>query len=241
MMQEVWKSPPSIGKPWLEVSNLGRVRRVDRLQPVFRMGKHQTRLIKGRLLKPSKDTRGRYMIGIGTGGEHKIKLLLILVAECFVENPNPKKLNMVFFKDENRSNCRADNLCWGSIVNYGENLSKNCKMKIPVGLFRPGAYDPFKTFKSIKDFADSVGYSKQRAFEAVKCGRFVREGATGFFVRKLKDSMFTKAWRAKLSSAHRRHHQMVKDGKIPPKPPVVFTDGSFMAEEVDITPKPVFS
>lgn len=181
------------------------------------------------------------MVGIGTGGEHKLKLLHILVAECFVENPNPKKLNMVFFKDDNRSNCRADNLQWGSISTYGENLSKNCKMKIPVGLFRPGAYNPFKTFQSIQDFADAVGYSKQRAFDVVKYDRFVREGATGYFVRKLKASMYTKEWCAKLSAAQRRHHQMVKDGKMPPKPPVVFTDGSFMAEEVDITPKPVFS
>lgn len=160
MMQEVWKSPPSIGIPWLEVSNLGNVRRVDHIQMVVRTGKNLMRRIKGRLLKPSKDTRGRYMIGVGQGGEHKLKLLHILVAECFVENPNPKKFSMVFFKDGNQSNCRAENLYFGSIKTKGENQSKNIKKVIPIGLFRLGEETPFKTFRSIREYADSVGISR---------------------------------------------------------------------------------
>lgn len=132
---EVWR--PVVGwEDLYEVSNMGRVRSVDRV-----CGTRHIQRKKGRLLK-LHDT-------IRTGGrrqdEHPYKWVHMcrnckpfrgsvhrLVAMAFVPNPKPTKYNQVNHKDENKSNNRADNLEWCDNrynCNYGSHIKRvveNC-------------------------------------------------------------------------------------------------------------------
>ena len=69
--KEIWKSPPSLNKWWVEVSNLGRVRTLDHESTFTRFSKKQCRISYGRIKKLSKDTRGRYQVEI----DKKMKLV----------------------------------------------------------------------------------------------------------------------------------------------------------------------
>lgn len=51
----------------------------------------------------------------------------ILVAEAYVNNPNPKEYTIVMHKDNNKSNPNADNLQWGTV-------SQNTKQAFDDGL-----------------------------------------------------------------------------------------------------------
>lgn len=132
---EVWK--PVVGWEELyEVSNIGRVRSIDRV-----CGTKHIQRKKGRLLKQHNTIR--------TGGrrqdEYPYKWVHMsrnckpfrgavhrLVAMAFVPNPNPTKFNQVNHKDENKSNNRADNLEWCDNrynCNYGTHVKRaieNC-------------------------------------------------------------------------------------------------------------------
>ena len=113
--KEIWKSPPSLNKRWVEVSNLGRVRTLDHEIEFVRLGKKQTRFSIGRIRQGLIcDSRGRTQVPITSSDGLEQPFLHRLVAECFVPNPHPDEYDMVFFKDGNAKNCRASNLEWGS-------------------------------------------------------------------------------------------------------------------------------
>ena len=80
-----------IPNTYAEVSNYGRVRDTRR---------------EGRFYKISTDGA----VKIATNGNTLQKRVHILVAEAFI--PNPHHYSRVMFKDNNRRNCRADNLIW---------------------------------------------------------------------------------------------------------------------------------
>ena len=52
---EVWKSPPSLDCPRMEVSNLGRVRTIPYVRHFLRFGEPRTCRIEGRVIKCAKD------------------------------------------------------------------------------------------------------------------------------------------------------------------------------------------
>ncbi len=105
-----------------EVSNMGRVRSLDRttIQGVK---------IKGRILSTfkqkicAKNNPNPYlMLQLNCDGRSKTYPVHRLVAMAFVTNDNPDKNTEVNHLDENRSNNRADNLSWCSHadnINYG--------------------------------------------------------------------------------------------------------------------------
>ena len=115
--KEVWASPPSLNIPYLEVSNLGRVRVLEHDVVYLRKGKPQIVRRQARLLRCTFDTRGRYFLP-GRNSYPKTSLVHRLVAECFVPNPNPEQYKFVFFKNGDVSDCRASNLAWGSKAHY---------------------------------------------------------------------------------------------------------------------------
>ena len=114
--KEIWKSPPSLDCPRVEVSNLGRIRSLPYDRNFVRLGENRTNKCKGKIFKGSVDSRGRRVIGGGTFKKSlcgKSFLVHRLVAECFVPNHRPKEYDMVFFKDLDVKNCKASNLEWG--------------------------------------------------------------------------------------------------------------------------------
>jgi hypothetical protein len=127
---EIWKSckeAPGV----LEVSNLGRVRTIERASRVYgrmRNGTVQGEFVqirRGQLLKPCKARHGYYEIAIQINGKRTKFRVHRLVASNFVDGYFPGAT--VDHVDGNKENNRADNLEWVS-------LSENTRRQWETGL-----------------------------------------------------------------------------------------------------------
>lgn len=94
-----------------QVSNLGRVRSLDRVSVFHQSGRKVSRPIKGKLREPA-DRLGYETVHLNREGKPKAMQVHRLVAEAFL--PNPENLPFVLHWDDDRKNNRADNLRWGS-------------------------------------------------------------------------------------------------------------------------------
>ncbi|UUV46937.1 HNH endonuclease [Bacillus phage vB_BanS-Thrax5] len=104
---ETWKE--IIGYEGLyEVSNLGKVRSVDRL--IYRNGNPIMR--KGKELSQHKRQNKYFTVSLSKDGKQKTHTIHRLVAIAFVDNP--KNLPVVNHKDTNKENNRFDNLEWAT-------------------------------------------------------------------------------------------------------------------------------
>lgn len=105
-MREEWKKIKDF--PDYEVSNLGRIRSVDRYKPYA----HGLRLVKGQILKPRPNVkRGGYMyIVLSKQSHHYGFKVHRLVAEAFI--PNPEHKPQVNHIDCDVANNKSDNLEW---------------------------------------------------------------------------------------------------------------------------------
>lgn len=119
-MNEIWKDVKGY-EGLYQVSNLGRVKSLDRID-------RKGRLRKGRILKPSSNGRGYLNVCLTVDNiPHTIKVHR-LVAEAFISNPD--NLPQVNHKDEIKTNNHADNLEWCTAEynsNYG---SRNVRMGV---------------------------------------------------------------------------------------------------------------
>ena len=108
-MEEIWR-PIKEYEGYYEVSNLGRVRSIDRV--VVDTVRNCERLLKGKVLIQRDNGNGYKNVTFCK--EHKLynKYVHRLVAEAFL--PNPDNLPQVNHKDEDKSNNRVDNLEWCS-------------------------------------------------------------------------------------------------------------------------------
>lgn len=168
--KEVWRNPASLHTPWIEVSNMGRVRTLPHKVQVVRLGKKSEMQISGKIRALSRDTRGRAQCHIKVG-RGKVKGFLVhrLVAECFV--PNPKRYKDVGFKNTISYDCRADNLIWlGS--------REHCRIKaLSSALYKIVVKDG-KTIKGIfngcTEAGRHIGVRKQAVWMALKRGRKIK-------------------------------------------------------------------
>lgn len=113
-----------------EVSNLGRVRSLDRW--VNHNSKGDKKYRKGRVLKPAPNKKGYLMVVLCKDGKMKTYLVHRLVAEAFI--PNPQSLPQVNHKDEDKtnnfvcmSNIEESNLEWCTYeynINYGTHTER---------------------------------------------------------------------------------------------------------------------
>lgn len=109
---EEWR--PVVGfEGHYEVSNLGRVRSLDRPIPVRRPGAvTHYRPIRGRMIRLCLDTRGYLVLGLSKDGVRITGIVHLLVLEAFVGPPPPghecRHLNGV------KTDARLVNLRWGT-------------------------------------------------------------------------------------------------------------------------------
>lgn len=227
-VREVWKSPPSLDCPRMEVSNLGRVRTKPYVRHFLRLGEPRTCRYEGRDLKCAKDTRGRYFLQgscIKTSMKRRNFLLHRLVAECFVKNPKPDEYDMVFFKDGDLGNCKAENLVWGCRRDRDYMLrGKHCKYIVDV--FSCG--ERIGSFRGGSECARALGCTKQAVNRALWNGTLC-QGC----VLEMRDVEEENIGRSIEEARKEYEHSlgyMFMD--IP--------DAVYSQQKIDITPKAVF-
>lgn len=105
-----------------QVSNLGRVRSLDREIDYINNGTSTKMHIVGRILKARPDRDGYPRVSLKFGQKVKLAGIHRLVAQAFL--PNPNNLPCVNHKDYHRDNNCVDNLEWCS-VDYNNHYSEN--------------------------------------------------------------------------------------------------------------------
>lgn len=124
---EVWK--PIMGYEGLyEVSNLGRVKSLDRL---IKTGRGGLQFREGTILKSKLDKYGYPNLGLYKNGVGKFFTIHRLVAMHFISNPD--NLPQVNHKDEDKTNNCVENLEWCDAKynnNYGTRNERNSNVQI---------------------------------------------------------------------------------------------------------------
>lgn len=187
-MKEKWM-PIKSYEGWYEVSDLGRVRSVDR---VVRYKDGRTYEYSSKLIKHKADKRGYPYVGLNKAGKKTAKRVHRLVAETFL--PVRDKSLEVNHIDGNKNNNKLSNLEW---VTSSENTLKGYEL----GLFEKtreaarlraknnsdfNRSKPTKVtniitgeewdFPSVKEASEAFGYKKNTFNEAMRvrggiCGR----------------------------------------------------------------------
>ena len=112
MKREIWK--PVVGfKGLYEVSNLGRVRSVDRVGISFWRGRNIHRKLHGKILSPWIGSKGYLSVVIANDDKIRIiRKVHSLVLEAFI-GPRPEGYECRHLDDVPDNN-RLSNLCWGT-------------------------------------------------------------------------------------------------------------------------------
>lgn len=116
--KEIWKTVE--GYPGYEVSNFGRVRSVDRIDP---HGGYRPRKLKGRLLKQKIQESTGYSSVSLCGRTFRVHRL---VATAFCGRDRLKAARCVRHLDHDKLNNHASNLCWGS---YKDNAQDTARVR----------------------------------------------------------------------------------------------------------------
>lgn len=107
---ELWK--PVVGYEGLyEVSNMGRVRRLDTIIG----GPHGRRVWRGRVLRPHFARDGRACVSLGRGGKQTTRRVHVLVAAAFL-GPRPEGADVCHY-DGDASNNIVGNLRYDTRAN----------------------------------------------------------------------------------------------------------------------------
>lgn len=154
-MKEIWM-PIKGYEGYYEVSNLGRVRGVDRTRkgPYGKIAR-----VAGMILSPKKNSTNDYLlVGLRKDGVQKTHLVHRLVAEAFI--PNPLGLPEVNHRDENPQNNISDNLEWCDRFynnHYGSAIDRRSRTRgIPVSQYTLDG-ELVATYWSAREAARALG------------------------------------------------------------------------------------
>lgn len=152
---EIWK--PVVGyETFYEVSNLGRVRRLDKIVTAkSRWGGFREFFIKGKILSGSNYSNDYKFIPLCKNGTVKPQMIHRIVATAFI--PNPENKPQVNHIDGNKKNNRVDNLEW---VTQSENMIHAAK----IGLVKnKGGENPYARSVILVKNGHSLYFKTQRA------------------------------------------------------------------------------
>lgn len=120
--KEKWKAVKGY-KGFYEVSDIGRIRSVDR---IIKYADTVSQLKRGRLMNPVKNTKtGYWQVMLCRDGKRRLYAVHRLVAEAFLTNPFDYE--EVRFRDGNKDNCAAQNLMWWSANRVSNIIRKTDK------------------------------------------------------------------------------------------------------------------
>ena len=161
MMEELWKDIEGYEGIY-QVSNMGRVRSLDRIVPALnRMtGEVQDYFRRGKVLKQTKVFGGYLAVGFIVRSEGKRENCFVhrLVAKAFV--PGYREDLDVNHKDEDKTNNRADNLEWVTRqenINYGTGKWRRHKFNARQVQQLTMDGKPVATFPTIAEAARQTG------------------------------------------------------------------------------------
>lgn len=150
-MKEEWR--PVVGyEDAYEVSNLGRIRSVDRMVSTSNRWGGFTKNIKGKIL--SQSGRAGYRSVCLSSGSHKTHNVHILVLTSFV-GPAPDG-HVCCHGDGNKENNRVDNLRWGTV-------KENCADTVRHGNSMRGEKNHTARLNTEKVIAIKTLYNKTKA------------------------------------------------------------------------------
>lgn len=158
---EIWKDIKGY-KGWYQVSNIGRVKSLDR-KIIDSMGRIYS--YKGKLLKLSLTHDGYLYVSLAKNGNARSRTINNLVAEAFI--PNPSNLPEVNHKDEDKLNNKVSNLEWCTRkynINYGTGIQKRSKSNS--GKNNPNFGKPRSS--EVKNKISMANKGKTRSKEAIE-------------------------------------------------------------------------
>lgn len=171
-MLEVWKDIQGYEGVY-QVSNLGRVRSLDRRVSHPKGGK---RFNKGQIIKPGINLQGYLFVQLSIGSKICTKRVNRLVAEAFI--PNPENLPVVNHKDKNRVNNSVDNLEWCT-VKYNNRYSR---AKEVLQFDKNGNF--IAAWDAVTDASRATGINKGNI---VQCCKGKRHKTAGGYIWKYKE------------------------------------------------------
>lgn len=182
MEKEIWKDVPGY-EGLYKVSNLGRLYSVRKYS--------RGRVFGGHIMSLRFDKRNRCTIGLRKNGKIKNISFPRLVAQAFIENPNPLLYTEVNHLDENPKNNNVSNLEWCTHkynCNYGTRI-KRIKDKQNIGVLQYTLDGHFiAEYNSMHDAAQSI---KADAGHICDCCLGNRSYAYGYFWRYKDNDKYT--------------------------------------------------
>ena len=143
-----------------QVSNLGRVKGLDRLVDT-NINNVNRRINKGKLLKPQFNNKGYKRVNLCKNGNKNQAFVHRLVAEAFI--PNPNNYPVVNHKDENPKNNCVENLEWCDVKynsNFGTRNQKVAKHRCKPVLQFTKEGELVKEWDSAKEASLKAGFNK---------------------------------------------------------------------------------
>lgn len=162
-MKELFKKVVFRNKTWdaYEVSNLGVVRSVDRINSFIgknQSGSYETKqMIKGKILVAMTDKGGYQYVNLSKNGKYISAKVHRIVAETFIENPDQKPA--VNHINENKTDNSVSNLEWVTVKENNKYGTRGDKFH-SLDVFSPEG-NLYKHFDSLREASDDLGISRK--------------------------------------------------------------------------------
>lgn len=118
--EEVWRPVPGY-RGYYEASSFGRVRSVPR---TFRDSLGRPRQFAGRILNPTITDTGYPVVGLCRCGKERQYAVHVVVLLAF-EGPPPEGKPYGLHNNDVKTNCRIENLRWGTPAENQQDIEKN--------------------------------------------------------------------------------------------------------------------